>query len=281
MFGCKKIVYTVSGAAIAGVLLLGWSTFSSYVRTGAGMAAESMHDAVPVSFEIRRLETLIGDLDKVMREQQRKLIKQEVDIEYLEKDVEQAQERQKHLSTEVAAARDILAVHQDSYQIGDNSYDYQTVATEATSKAEALKRSRTIYQAKAQTLEALKNAVAQARHQLHQADTQRQQYQVRLNQLEAQAQNIAIRNELISSIDSVPTVLDTGAFQQVEENFTRLERELAVQQRALDERYDAVPAPEKINFSAPAKQDVLGLLDEALDREESQPQSIESLALHP
>jgi chromosome segregation ATPase len=243
------------------------------------MAAESAHDAVPVSFEIRRLETLINDLDDVMREQQRKLIKQEVDIEYLEKDVENANERQAHLSAEVSAARDILAVHQDSYVIGQKSYDYHTVATEATGKAEALKRSRSIHEAKAQTLEALRNAVSQARHQLHQADTQRQQYAVRLNQLEATAENIAIRNQLISSLDTIPTTLDKGAFQQVEANFTRLERELAVQQRALNERYDSAPAPEKINFSAPEKQDVLGLLDEALDRT-PEPQS-DALALNP
>ncbi len=279
MFGCKKIVYTVSGAAIAGVLLLGWGTFSSYVETGARMASESAQEMVPVSFEIERLETLIHDLDEVMIEQRRKIIKQEVDIEYLEQDVKRAQEQQKHLIGEVTAARDILAVHKASYTIGDKEYSYQTVANEATNKAEALQRSRSIFDAKQQTLHALKSAVAQAEQQLERAEDQREQFAVRLHQLEAQAENIAIRNELISTLDTMPHAIDAGAFQEVENNFTRLERELAVQQRALDERYDAVPSPQQINFSEPEKHDVLGLLDAALDKPQTAPAASETEAL--
>ena len=271
MFGIKKTVYLGTGAAIAAALLLGWSTFSSYARTGARMAAESAHDAVPVTFEINRLETLINDLDQVMIEQRGKLIKQEVDIEYLQQDVQRAKTRQDHLAQEVGAARDILAVQRDVYLIGNKEYEYQVVAQEATNKAEALTRARSIYDAKEQTLHALRSAVHQAETQLNRAQQQREQYSVRLSQLEAQAENIAIRSELITSLDTLPNQIDAGAFQEVEANFTRLERELAVQQRALDERYDAAPRAEQISFSAPEKQDVLGFLDAAL----AQPQTAE------
>ena len=264
MFGMKKIVYAGAGAALVGVCLLGWSTVSSYARTGARIAANTAHDAVPVSFEIERLRTLIGDLDQVMLEQRSKLIKQEVDIQYLEQDVKRAHERCNHLTSEVSSARNLLAVKRDVYLIGHKEYDYNTVATEATAKAASLKRSRGIYEAKAQTLQALKSAVNQAESQIARAEEQREAYNLRLGQLEAQAENIAIRQELITSLDALPTQIDAGAFQEVENNFTRLERELAVQQRTLDEHYNAAPAAEQISFSAPAKTDVLGMLDAAL-----------------
>ena len=264
MFGIKKLAYAGAGAALLGVCLIGWSTVSSYARTGARIATEAAHDAVPVSFEIERLRTLISDLDQVMLEQRSKLIKQEVDIQYLEQDVNRAQQRCDHLVSEVTSARNLLAVKRDVYLIGHKEYDYNTVATEATSKAASLKRSKGIYEAKAQTLQALKSAVAQAEAQINRAEEQREAYNLRLGHLEAQAENIAIRQELITSLDTLPTKIDAGAFQEVENNFTRLERELAVQQRTLDEQYNAAPAPEQISFSAPAKEDVLGMLDAAL-----------------
>lgn len=276
MFGCKKIFYAASGAALLGVCLVGWSTFSSYARTGARMATEAAHDAVPVSFEIERMRTLITDLDEVMLEQRSKLIKQAVDIQYLEQDVNRIQERCSHLTNEVTSARNVLGVKRDVYLIGNKEYSYDKVASEATAKASSLQRARGIYEAKAETLSALKNAVAQAEAQIARAEQQREAYNLRLSQLEAQAENIAIRQELATSLDAIPTQFDAGAFQEVENNFTRLERELAVQQRMLDERTTAAPAVEQISFSETEQKDVLGILNQALGDEEPKTQTASS-----
>ena len=82
--------------------------------------------------------------------------------------------------------------------------------------------------------------------------------------MEATAQNIAIRSELITSLDALPSSINNGSFQEVENNFKRLEKELAVQQRALDEHNQGLTRSDAIVFTQKKETDILGILDAAL-----------------
>ena len=62
-----------------------------------------------------------------------------------------------------------------------------------------------------------------------------------------------------------------------EEAFARVERELEVQQRVLDERFESVPNPGVIQFTEPADEDVLAHLDAALGIEVERDASAEPL----
>lgn len=260
----KTTTLIAGGTLLSGALLLGMGPLSSYIRTSARVASDNVHEAVPASFEIERIQTLVGDLDDVIAEQQARLVKQRVDLEYLQQEVERAEARIDGLTDEVKAARAVLSHERAVYTINGRNYDRSLVVDQAGAKADALVRARAIAEAKRATLTTLDNAIKQARTQLREASQQRETYALRLTELRAKAENVAMRQELVARLDHLPSGIDTGAFSEVESAFERVERELAVQDRMLNERGDSSPNPAEISFTPEPEQDVLAALDAVL-----------------
>lgn len=266
----KTSILVTGGVLLGGALLLGTGPLSSYLRTSARVASENVHDAVPVTFEIERIQTLVGDLDAVIAEHQAQLVKQRVDLKYLQQEVARNQQKMLTLEDEVQAARTILTVHQANYQIGDKSYDRAVVMQQAKNKAESLIRTRGLLEAKQQTLTTLNTALQQAGDQLAQARGQRETYSIRLAELRAMAGNVAIRKELVTQLQDLPNNIDSGAFQEVEQAFQRVERELEVQDRMLQDAFTSTTSTQSkdaINFSKTTEPDVLATLDKALRKQ--------------
>lgn len=272
----KTALIGVGCASLLGIGLLAWQPASSYFRTGLRSAGEAAHKMVPTTFEIERIETLVHDLESVVGRQEAKLVEQRLDLEYLQKDLQRCESEVDRLSREVGEARKVLSVHRASYRIGGNTYDRPMVVREATNKAERLVRAREIAEAKRRTAETLAAALSQAEAQLAEARNQRETYRLRLAELDAKAENVAIRKELAVRLDHLPAALDDGAFQEVEAAFSRVEKDLAVQDRLLEERYRHLPQQEAIEFSARPSQDVLAMLDAALDQPPLEPTGIDS-----
>lgn len=249
-----------------GAVLLAWKPLSSYVRTGAHLAGENARSMVPTGFEIERLETLVHDLDQTLAEQRARVVKQEVDLEYLGREVERADDRVATLEAEVMAARRLLATEQATYRIGQRHFARDRVVADAVAKAESLERARSLMAAKAQTRDTLQTAIDQAQSQIAAAHSQREEFALRLAQLRATKENVELRQELAHSLDQLPTAIDRGAFQQVEDAFARVERELEVQSRLLDDHFQPdAGTVSPIDFAAGDQEtDVLGVLDRAL-----------------
>ena len=259
-----KTLAVIGAVAVLGTAVAFWTPLSSYVRTAGGQLGDAARDAVPTAFEIERISTLIGDLDQVIAEQQARLVAQQLDLEYLDGEVQRCREQTGHLTAEVVEARRLLGMQQASYRIGERDYDAAAVEREAIAKAERLQRIRDIAEAKDSTAQTLRQALASAAAQLEQARQQRESYRLRLSELQAKAETVAIRQELVVSLDRLPGAIDGGAFQEVETAFARIEKDLAVQDRLLDEQFRAAPAAEAISFTARPTQDVLQVLDRAL-----------------
>ncbi|TVR44270.1 MAG: hypothetical protein EA402_07370 [Planctomycetota bacterium] len=249
--------------AIIGVIVIGWSGLSSYARTGAQWASDGLRQQVPTAFEIERLATLVNDLDGTLSKQRARLVTQEVELEYLRREVAAAKNHEQRLQQEVLAARDLLQVERAHYSIGGRSYPRERVEMEARSTAQALIHARSTAQTKAATLATLEAAVTEAEEHLAAAGRQRQTYALRLNELRAQAESVAMRKELVTSIGQLPTAMDQGAFQQVENSFARIERELAVQHRLLAQRNQS-PQHGAIPFGSKAERDIHEILQAAL-----------------
>lgn len=263
----KTIVLATGGTVLAGTLLLGWSTFSTWARTSARLVREGAQSAVPTGFEIERIQTMVNDLDGVISRQEEKLVRQRVDHEYLKKEVARCRSQVDDLAAQVAEARRLLTEVKDTYRIGDRTFPRNRVVEEAQAKAESLLRAREILDAKTRSEIALATALAQADAQLAAARAQREGANQRLTQLHARAESIAIRTELATTLDDLPKAIDLGAFQKVGEAFARVEKDLEVQDRLLTDRTAVRPAVEVIDFVTKPHEDVLGMLDRALKKE--------------
>ena len=210
-------------------------------------------------------------------------MKQQVDLDYLRKEVTRAEDRVNGLEREVVAARSLLAVDRSHYQIGGEQYSRRRVVHEAEGKAEALVRARQIAGAKSETLIALESALAKADEQIRAAERQRETFAMRLAEVRADADHVALRQELVTTIGTLPGGVEAGAFQQVEEAFVRVERELEVQHRLLDEHVatGSVEGVGTIAFSESDSGDVLALLDRALGVPEADTDSeVEATVAH-
>lgn len=262
--GCFKTgLAVIGGTIIIGAVVWHWDSISTWIRTGARVAGDAAHSSVPTGFEIERIQTMVGDLDDVIFEQRARLAEQQVDLEYLTQDVERSNQRVAELTTEVAEARRVLSVQRTSYRISGREFAHDEVIAEASSRVEALERAREIAAAKQATRDTLAAALRDAEQHLMAAERQRETYAMQLSELRAKAETVAMRQELATNLDQVPG-LDTGAFQDVEAAFRRVERDLAVQERVLEERGGQRATP-RIDFAAPeADEDVLARIDAAL-----------------
>ncbi len=263
----KKSLAITAATGLVLAIAAAWGPLSSYVRTSARLAGNAMHDSVPNGFEIERIRTMVDDLDAVVAEQEARLIEQRVDLEYLEEEVGRCAERVERLRAEVVAAREILAEDRATYTIGGEEYPRAEVVREAQAKAEALTRTRAILTAKRETMGALEDALSTAEAQIARARDQRETYGLRLANLQAQAETVAVRKELATTLDDLPEAIDAGAFNEVEQAFTRVERELEVQGRVLDRSFEQVDDDRRLDFLRQDEADVLGALDRALATE--------------
>ncbi|TVR12934.1 MAG: hypothetical protein EA401_08020 [Planctomycetota bacterium] len=253
----------VLGLGLVALLAIGWSGMSSYVRTGSKMAGDSLRQLVPKEYAIEHLATLVDDLDATIADQRGRLIKRQVELEYLEREVIRSEQQVQLLEEEVRAARALLGQEHDHYQINGRTYSHQRVVSEAQSQAQALVRARSIAETKRETATTLGHAIARAEDHIAAAEGQRQGYAMRLSELRANADQVAMRKDLETSLGTLPGTFDRGAFQRVEDTFTRIERELDIQNRLLDrDGRSQTAAP--LTFSPSNDQDILGVLDAAL-----------------
>lgn len=263
MLFIRPLFYAATATVVIGVLAVGWSGLSSYLRTSAHLAGDSLRSQVPTHFEIERLSTLVDDLDATLATQRGRLVKQQVDLDYLRDEVRLSEEQVQQLTAEVTAAQQLLAQERTSYELGGRQFSRERVIAEAQNKAEALVRTRGIAEAKAQTLGALEQALIQADEQIAAAARQRQTYAMRLAELRANAEQVAMRQELVTTLGTLPGEIDKGAFSRVEESFARIEREIEVQNRLLD-RQQVSPSRERITFGEEASTDIMAVLGRAL-----------------
>lgn len=254
---------------LSGIALFGWQRSSSYLRTGTRLAGEQVQQAIPRGFEIERLATLIADLDQTLHEQEERAIGLEVDRELIAEDLAAERQRASALTAEVRQARRLLADGgEDPARLishGTRRLSAASITRDATTKAEALVRIRAVIGAREASLGTVDQALAESRALLARAHDQRDTYALRLAELRAQAENVALREELVAHVAIQPAGIDRSAFQEIEASFQRLERELHVHQRELALREGRQARPLEL---APASQgEVLERLDAVLAAE--------------
>ena len=86
----KKVIILGAVVALVVVLLAGTSAIS-YVRTSAGYVKESVLDAVPMEFEIKRARGEIENLLPEIRKNMYVIAKEEVEVQGLQKQVAEAE----------------------------------------------------------------------------------------------------------------------------------------------------------------------------------------------
>lgn len=115
---------------IGGVLLvssLGVGTTWSYLKTAHTSIGQTIRDATPIEFELKRLEQAIGDLLPEIRANQKVAAQLEVESEYLEKELQAMQDSQAEEFEKMKQLREALREDKDEYTFGGRTFTRQQV----------------------------------------------------------------------------------------------------------------------------------------------------------
>jgi len=186
----KKGILAMGVALVLALLLFG-STVVSYVRTSAGFVSEAVHDTVPVEFQIERARNLIKELVPEIRKNLHVIAKEQVEVERLEKQVADAEEKLAKAEGEIIQLKNDLATEKEEYTYRGRTYSVIQVKTDLANRFQRYKTSeatlgslREIHDARQMSLEA-------AREKLEGMLASRRQLQVDVENLEARLAMVA------------------------------------------------------------------------------------------
>lgn len=231
-----------------GALAFG-TDFFTFAKTAAQEAQTGLRDAVPVSFEIKAARQKLTELDPAVSAAKRVVAEQQIAVERLKADLDRRTAALDEQAREMAFLRDKIGsgdLHYAGRTIGESDMKRDLAArltTYETAK-ETLGHKEALLAAQQQTLVANErklDAMLAARGQL----------EVQIEQLEAKLQMVQAR-ETIAGVE-----IDDTALSDTRELIQRIDDELSVRERMLDEdgrTWDgAVPVSEIVKEGAAAE----------------------------
>ncbi|MHC4399135.1 MAG: hypothetical protein ACYTG0_05580 [Planctomycetota bacterium] len=223
----KAIIGT--GLVVVVALLLFGTHVVSYVRTSVACVGEALHDSVPIDFQIKRARGLIEDLDPDIRDNLQAIAKGQVDVERRARGLAEAE------ASLAKAKADIDRLTED-LKSDEVAFKYARQQTFTRDQVQADLRNRfECYKTSKATLEA-KQGIYQARVQRLEADRKRlngilaekQELQVKVENLEARLQMIAAAQTISDSN------FDDSRLARAKELIDDLDAQLEVEQRMVD-----------------------------------------------
>jgi chromosome segregation ATPase len=223
----------IAAAILVLVVLIGGYRLSTYLRTSQRLVGDQLRASIPQDFELERCRTMIHDLDNAIQGHRQRLVALQVDRQSLAEETEGLDEQRARQADSLRELQVLLAQARDRYRLRGQEVEAATLRREAAQQADRLEHLQGLISTKRLALTAIDDTLAEAEQHIASAQRNRDEYQLRLEQLNANAEQVAIRSELQLAQGRMPGI-DQTMLQEVDSTFARLERELNIQQRQLD-----------------------------------------------
>lgn len=181
----RKIIYLTSGLTLVTMLLFGTSAFS-YVSTMAQGVHDTVHDAVPVEFEIERAKGMVKDLEPEIRKNMHVIAKEEVEVEQLNKQISKLEKKLEKSQTDLMRLQKDVASGKSQFQYASRTYTAQQVRTDLANRFERFKTNDATLASLQQILDARTRSLGAAREKLDEMMVAKRQLRVEVENLEAQ-----------------------------------------------------------------------------------------------
>jgi len=150
--------------AVAGLVsLVGGGVVWSYVRTAGTEVARSMRDAVPIQFELKRLEQLTGEMIPEIQANRKVAAQLDVEIEFLTREIDELRKQCEDSRSQMQKLRTALNSNAPTHRFGDRDFTRAEIEQD-------LERRLAAYQDQKLRLEA-KERLAEARRRTLDAAT--------------------------------------------------------------------------------------------------------------
>lgn len=239
----KKLII-LSGVALGlGVLLFGRGAVS-YVRTSAGYVKDTVRDAVPMEFEIKRARAEIDNLVPEVRKNMYVIAKEEVEVQNLQRQVAEAETRLDKEKGDILQLGSDLKTGQDVYHYASRTYTSDQVKNDLSNRFKRYKTSEATLASLRQILNAREQSLDAARQKLEAMLAAKQQLKVEVENLEARLQMVAA-NETANRYQ-----FDDSQLGRVKELVSNLRTRLDVAERMVSaetEFHGEIPLDETVS----------------------------------
>ncbi len=243
----KKVILGGTVALLGMGLLVGHEA-ASYVRTTAGYVKQSVADSVPVEFEIERARKMIDDLEPEVRRNKHLIVKEEVALEQLARQIERLEQKQQQEQANLMRMRAAVASGGDRIELAGHTYAVSHVRADMVNRFERFKTND-------QTLLNLRRVHAARDKSLTAARKELEQMLAARGQLMAEVAKLEARQKMVSVAESCSEFnLDTSVLARAKELIRNVEGRLEVTERLLATDVEFV---EEIPLDPPAGEDVV------------------------
>lgn len=225
----KAYSWAVAGGVLAVVITsLGIGTTWSYLKTAWRSVGQSIRDATPISFELRRLDSMIQDIQPEIRRIQQLVARLEVELEYLEKEVAQLQEDQQKLIAQMKTLRQELGSDKQEFVFAGQKYSRAEVERD-------LARRLDLYQEKQVVLTAKQELLEQKRRTLENARVKLAEYRRAYDRLVVQSQALKAKLHLVEAEAAAGDLrVDSSKLTEAQDLAKQIEIRLRTLQRMLN-----------------------------------------------
>jgi len=186
----KKVILGSAVALVLTLVFVGRDAWS-YVRTSLGYVKDSVHESVPIAFQIERARQMIKDLDPEVRKNMHLIAKEEVEVEKLQKQVKGLEARLAKEEEELRKLHADAKSGKTSFEYGGRKYGIEEVRADLSCRFERLKTGQATLKSLREIATARSKSLDAARQKLEGMLAARRQLKVDVENLEARTQMIA------------------------------------------------------------------------------------------
>ena len=189
----KPITWAIGTALL--VSTLGAGTVWSFVRTAQHAVGESVRDAVPVTFELQRLEQLTRDLIPEIQSNQKVAAQLDVEVEYLQREVEAISQSQVAARSQMEKLRTALDAPTGQQDFGGRSFSKAEIELDLNRRLERFENDAVQKQAKEKLLEARRRTLSAATEKIQQYQRQHDTLVVKAESLQGELKLHPVQQE--------------------------------------------------------------------------------------
>lgn len=181
------------GAAV--LLLLGLlfgRNGASYISTFAGSVQDSVHDSIPVTFEIERAKRMIKDLDPEVQRNMHLIAKEEVEVSNLREQIGVAERQLAKSKSDIERLTRDLKQGGSEFVYAGKSYTEKQVENDLARRFEQFKVKSSTLEKLQQVLAARERGLSAGREKLKAMQAAKQQLEVDVANMEARLEMVRV-----------------------------------------------------------------------------------------
>jgi chromosome segregation ATPase len=264
----KKTLAAVGGATLLMVLFFGRDALS-YVRTSFGWVRDSVKSQVPVEFEIERARRMVKNLVPDIRKNMHVIAQEEVEIDRLDKQINQTVSTMDKEKTEIMKLKGDLATVQPVYHYAGHTYNAQQVKVDLANRFERYKTHDATLASLREIQVARRKSLDAARQKLDGMIAAKRQLEVEVENLEAKYKTVQVAQT------TTPFNIDDSELGRVKDLIAEVRTRLSVAEKLVNAQGDFEG---EIPLSGPQAENIVDQVTEYFSAEHSEAQVADAQA---